>query len=342
METQSLPQPRTLMEAVRYFADAERTHDLAVKLRWPDGVHCPACGVVDEVRYFVATSKNRKTGKETARRLFECKAKNADGKVCKRQFTVKTGSIFEDSALPLDKWFVAIWAVANCKNGISSYELGRATGVTQKSAWFMLHRIRVAMSAGGLDAGKFDGIVEADETYVGGLAKNMHEHKRKARISGAAANDKIAIMGMLQRSNGEVPSRVLARVIKDANSKTLQGHIRANVEAGAQVMTDSLLGYRGLSADYIHQYVNHTVEYVRGTVHSNGIENFWSLLKRSIRGTYVSVDPHHVQAYVGEQAFRFNERKGTDLTRFKSVLGSVAGKRLTWKDLTNHDLSAAF
>lgn len=340
METTSLPQPKTLMEAVRYFADAQRTHDLAVQLRWPDGVTCPACGVVGEVRYFVATSKNRKTGKEAPRRLFECKAKGADGKPCKRQFTVKTGSIFEDSALPLDVWFVAIWSVANCKNGISSYELSRATGITQKSAWFVLHRIRIAMDAGGL--GKMGGVVESDETYVGGAAKNMHEHKRKARITGAAANDKTAVMGLLQRGDGNVPSRVMARVIRDANAKVLQAAVRENVEPGSILFTDSLLSYRGLSKDYCHAYVNHAVEYVRGHIHTNGIENFWSLLKRSIRGTYVSVDPHHMDRYLSEQTFRFNERKGTDLTRFRSVLGSVNGKRLTWKDLTNHALSAAF
>jgi transposase-like protein len=340
METATPAQPKTLMEAVRYFADAERTHDLAVKLRWPNGVHCPACGVVGEVRYFVATSKNRKTGAETPRRLFECKAKDASGKVCKRQFTVKTGSIFEDSALPLDKWFVAIWAVANCKNGISSYELARATGVSQKSGWFMLHRIRVAMDAGGLDK-PFGGIVESDETYVGGIASNMHEHKRKQRITGSAANDKTPVMGLLQRGDGTVHSRVHARVIRDANKKNIQAMVRAKVEPGSMLFTDSLLSYRGLSADYFHAYVNHTTEYVRGHIHSNGIENFWSLLKRSIKGTYVSVDPHHLQAYVGEQTFRFNERKDNDLGRFKSVLGAVAGKRLTWKDLTNHALSAA-
>jgi transposase-like protein len=198
METTSLPQPKTLMEAVRYFADWKRTHDLAVQLRWPEGVHCPTCGRTD-VRSFVATTKNRKTGKETPRPLFECKEKHP-----KRQFTVKTGSIFEDSALPLDVWFVAIWSVATRKNGISSYELARATGITQKSAWFVLHRIRVEMDAGGLTG--FGPISEADETYIGGAAKNMHEHKRKARITGAAANDKAAVMGILQR-HGVVPLR---------------------------------------------------------------------------------------------------------------------------------------
>ncbi len=334
METApSLPQPRTLMEAVRYFADPVRTHEMAVRLRWPKGVCCPVCEGV-EPKFYWASSKNRKTGVITPRPLFQCKGKHA-----KRQFTVKTGSIFEDSALPLDKWFVAIWAVANCKNGISSYELGRATGVTQKSAWFMLHRIRVAMDAGGL--GKMDGIVEADEAYIGGVAKNMHAHKRKQRVEGRGAVDKVAVMGILQRTNGDIPSRVLTRIIKDANAHTLQGLIRHHVVPGAQVMTDSATGYRGLRHDYIHQHVNHAVEYVRGTVHSNGIENFWSLLKRTIKGTYVSVDPTHLTRYLIEQGFRFNERKDNDLGRFRSVLGSVAGKRLTWKDLTNHAFSPA-
>lgn len=333
METTA--QPKTLMEAVRYFADPQRTHDLAVRLRWPNGVRCPTCNS-EGVRFFVATAKSRsKTPKPNQqRRLFECKAKHP-----KRQFTVKTGSIFEDSPLPLDVWFVAIWSVANCKNGISSYELARATGITQKSAWHVLHRIRVAMDAGGLTP--MGGIVEADETYVGGLAKNMDAHKREKRITKANASDKAVVMGLLQRGDGTVPSRVHARVIRNANSKVIQGMVRRNVEPGSMLFTDSLLSYRGLGVDYFHAYVNHAVGYVRGHVHSNGVENFWSLLKRSIRGTYVSVDPTHLQRYVGEQAFRFNERKGTDLTRFRSVLGSVAGKRLTWKDLTNHALSAA-
>jgi len=275
-------QPRTLMEAVRYFADADRTLDMAVSLRWPDGIHCPTCGRTD-VR-FLAT-----------RRIWECKEKHA-----KKQFSAKVGTIFEDSALPLDKWFVAIWAVANCKNGISSYELARAVGVTQKSAWFMLHRIRTAMAAGGVE--KFGGIVEADETYVGG------------------ASHKIAV--------------------KDANAKNLQGHIRATVKSGAALMTDSAWAYRGLRADYVHRYVNHAVEYVNGHIHTNGIENFWSLLKRAVRGTYVSVDPIHLNRYVAEQTFRFNERKDDDFGRFCAVLSSVNGKRLTYKELTSHVIVA--
>ncbi len=322
METTTHPQPKTLMEAVRYFADADRTLAMAVSLRWPEGVHCPTCGRTD-VR-FLAT-----------RRIWECKEKHA-----KRQFSAKVGTIFEDSALPLDKWFVAIWSVANCKNGISSYELARAVGCTQKSAWFMLHRIRVAMDAGGL--GKFGGTVEADETFIGGSVSNMHEHKRKKLNSGGRGDDKAAVMGILQRADGKVPSRVLARTIRSATAKTLHSMVRENVEAGSQLMTDNWTGYRGLGAEYIHQTVNHSVEYVRGNVHSNGIENFWSLLKRTVKGTYVSVDPQHLNAYLAEQTFRFNERKGTDLTRFRAVLGSVSGKRLTYKELTSHAITAAF
>lgn len=322
METKTPAQPKTLMEAIRYFADADRTLATAVALRWPNGVHCPTCGRTD-VR-FIAT-----------RRLWECKEKHP-----RKQFSAKVGTIFEDSPLPLDKWFVAIWAIANCKNGISSYELARSIGVTQKTAWHMLHRIRLAMTAGSFD--KFGGIVESDESYIGGAAKNMHEHKRKARITGSAANDKTAIMGLLERGNGKVASRVYARTIRDANSKVLQSAIRANVEPGSMLMTDSLMAYRGLGRDYMHQYVNHAVEYVRGAVHTNGVENFWSLLKRTVKGTYVSVDPLHMDRYLGEQTFRFNARKDNDLGRFRAVLGSVAGKRLTYKELTDHGLSAAY
>lgn len=260
--------PRTLMEAIRYFADENRTFEAAKALRWGNaGPHCPTCGRTD-VR-FIAT-----------RKLWECKEKHA-----KRQFSVKVGTIFEDSALPLDKWFVAIWAVANCKNGISSYELSRAIGVTQKTAWHMLHRIRLAMEVGGSD--KFGGVVESDETYIGGLAKNMHAKKRKERVTKANASDKAAVMGILQRADGNIPSRVLARVIKDANRKVIQAMIRQHVEPGARLMTDGLLAYRGLKKDYVHAYVDHQVEYVRDHVHSNGIENFWSLLKRTLKGTYV-------------------------------------------------------
>ena len=307
--------PRTLMEAVRYFSDEARTFEMAKTMRWPNGVHCPECGRAD-VR-FIAT-----------RKLWECKEKHA-----KRQFSVKRGTIFEDSALPLDKWFVAMWSIANCKNGISSYELARAIGVTQKSAWHMLHRIRLAMRVDTPEI--MAGTVEADETYIGGKLENMHAHKKAALLKGTAANKEI-VMGVLERSGDRGPSRAHVRHIRTASAKHVQAHVRSHVEQGAALMTDSAWAYKSLGKEYAHQFVNHAVEYVRGTVHTNGIENFWSLLKRTLKGTYVSVDPMHLARYLDEQAFRFNERKDSDFGRFTKALGSISGRRLTYKDLITH------
>lgn len=312
-------EPRTLIEAVRHFADPEVTHELIVSLRWPTGVHCPTCGRTD-VR-FIAT-----------RRLWECKEQHP-----RRQFSAKVGTIFEDSPLSLDKWFVAIWAVANCKNGISSYELARALGVQQRSAWFMLHRIRLAMKAGSLE--KLAGDVEADETFVGGLSKNMHKVKREEIIKkrrGPAG--KTVVMGILERSEKKKKksSKVRARVAQNVKGDTLRSNVRENVEPGATLHTDAWIGYRGLDAEYVHHVIDHTVEYVNGKIHTNGIENFWSLLKRTVKGTYVSVEPFHLEAYVDEQVFRFNERDDSDHGRFRKVLRAVFGRRITYAELTGH------
>src|SRR5260221_10578275 len=194
-------EPRTLMEAVRYFADPDIALQHMVELRWPDGVACPTCGRTD-VRY-IAT-----------RRLWECKEQHA-----RKQFSAKVGTIFEDSALPLDKWFVAIWMVANCKNGISSYEMARALGITQKSAWHMNHRIRLAVKLGTIE--KMDGETEADETFIGGLAKNMHPHRRERVIVGTGTASKTAVFGILQRSRPTRLSRVRAAVIGGVFPPTL-------------------------------------------------------------------------------------------------------------------------
>jgi len=315
-------EPQTLMEAVRYFADADRTLAKMVEVRWPDGVHCPTCGRTD-VRFIAS------------RRVWNCKERHP-----RKQFSAKVGTIFEDSPLPLDKWFVAVWSINNCKNGISSYELGRAIGVTQKTAWHMNHRIRLAMKTGSFM--KMSGETEADETYVGGLPGNQHANKRKSTPRGGRTHDKAIVMGILQRTSPEAPSRVHARLIKDANAKNLRGAVRETVEPGSRLLTDAAWGYRGLDAEYVHEVVNHAVEYVRGTVHTNGIENFWSLLKRGIKGTYVSVDPVHLQRYVEEQVFRFNERKDNDAGRFHKALGGIVGRRLTYKELTGHAAQAAF
>lgn len=305
-------EPRTLIEAVRYFSDPDVTLQHMVNLRWPDGVHCPTCGRTD-VR-FIAT-----------RRVWECKEKHA-----RKQFSAKVGTIFEDSALPLDKWFVAIWQIANCKNGISSYELARSIGVTQKTAWHMNHRIRLAMKAGSFE--KMDGDIEADETFIGGLAKNMHHRRREKVITGTGGAGKTAVLGILQRSRADKPSHVRAGVIPNVRRVVLHGAINSTVRQGSAVYTDNHHGYKKLTG-YVHATVDHAVEYVNGRVHTNGIENFWSLLKRSIKGTYISVEPFHLGRYVDEQVFRFNERDGSDGNRFSAALRGITGRKLAYKEL---------
>jgi transposase-like protein len=310
-------EPRTLMEAVRYFADPDVALKHMVELRWPNGVACPTCNRKD-VRY-IAT-----------RRLWECKGQHA-----RKQFSAKVGTIFEDSALPLDKWFVAIWMVANCKNGISSYEMARALGVTQKSAWHMNHRIRLAKQLGTIE--KMKGETEVDEAYIGGLARNMHAWRRDRLKVGTGSVGKTAVVGTLERGK---PSRVSASVVRDTKSRTLHGIIRGAVAPGATLYSDNYVGYDGLN-EYVRGIINHAREYVNGRVHTNGIENFWSLLKRGLKGTYVSVEPFHLGRYVDEQVFRFNERQGSDADRFRTALRRVTGKRLTYQELTRGIIAAA-
>jgi hypothetical protein len=319
MEQDISPEPKTLAEAIKHFADPDVSLLTMVKLRWKDGVCCPTCGHKNP-RYL------------PNQRRWECKQKHS-----KRQFSAKTGTVFEDSPLGLDKWFTAIWLVANCKNGISSLELHRSIGVTQKTAWFMLHRIRMAMQAGTIE--KSGGETEADETFIGGLGKNMHKDKKEKKFAGrgGCGSGKQVVMGILSRGSGTNPSRIVkARRVPDTSGTTLKPEIRAAVEAGTKIYTDAHGGYKGLAEEYVHEVVDHAVEYVKGTVHTNGIENFWSLLKRTIKGTYISILPPHLDRYIDEQAFRFNERKKDDSGRFQAVLSAVTGRRLSYDDLTGH------
>jgi transposase-like protein len=305
-------QPKTLQQAMVYFADKQNAHDFIVSLRWSDGVICPHCGGKEQ--WFIKT-----------RLIWRCKS-------CNKQFSVKVGTIFEDSALGLDKWLCAIWMIANAKNGISSHELGRALGVTQKSAWFMLHRIRLAMQEGSLE--KFSGEIETDETYIGGEVKNMHEWKRLCSgIQGRGTVGKAIVSGVLQRGTKDAPSKVRTTVVKNVKKHTLHKQVKNNVEAGSTLYTDELKSYEGLNAEYIHHAINHAVEYVNGNIHTNGMENYWSLFKRALRGTYVTCDSEHLFRYLDEENFRFNNRKDNDANRFALVLGSVAGKRLTYAEL---------
>ena len=306
--------PSTLQQAIIYFADADNCIRYMASKLWPDGVvTCPSCGRKDVS--WLATQ-----------RKWQCKSKHA-----KRQFSAKVGTIFEDSPLGLEKWLPAVWLITNSKNGVSSCELARTLGITQKSAWFMLHRIRLAMQAGSLmKMGGNGGEVEADETFIGGKARNMHISVRNRRITGTGTKDKIAVMGILERGG-----QVRTAVVPSRRKPVLQAEIKKHVEAGVALYTDFLLSYEGLASEYAHQVVDHAVEYVNGRVHTNGLENFWSLLKRGIGGTYVSVEPFHLFRYLDEQTFRYNNRKNiSDADRFSAVLSQVTGKRLTFADVT--------
>jgi transposase-like protein len=306
--------PKTLLQAARYYADLNVCQKLLVEARWPDGVSCPSCGRTD-VSYL-----------ETQKR-WQCKTKHA-----KRQFSVKVGTIFEDSPIGLDKWFTAMWLIAGAKNGISSYELHRAIGVTQKTAWFLNHRIRLAMQTGSFN--KLGGTVEVDETFIGGKARNMHRSKHKRVLQGKHGTvGKVAVMGLLERHGKDGHSTIRTAIVPKTKRHPLHGEIRKHVDAGATVNTDALRSYRELDDEYIHNVIDHAEAYVNGQVHTNGCENFWSLLKRSIRGTYVSVEPFHLFRYLDEQAYRFNNRHDNDAGRFAGVLASVTGRRLMYKDL---------
>ena len=305
--------PQTLLEAVAYFRDPQVAHDFFVGQRWPNGVICPTCGS----REVTAMPKYRR---------WLCNEKHD-----RRQFSAKVGSIFEDSPLGFDKWLPAMWLVLNCKNGVSSYEIGRDLGITQKSAWHMLHRLRLVMQTGSFD--KLAGEVEVDETYIGGKARFMHPHKRAAKIKGTGGMGKAAVMGLLERTTVDKKSRVRVKPIATTKKKLLQAEVRANVEPGSSLYSDALASYEGLAADYVHQVIDHAESYVRGKVHTNGLENFWSLLKRAIRGTYVNVEPFHLFRYLDEEAFRFNERGSNDGGRFIKAIRSATGKRLMYKDL---------
>jgi transposase-like protein len=329
---------KTLQDAIVFFSDATRCREYLTEQRWPNGVDCPRCGSKDVL---FLEKYNR----------WHCRAKHDAP-----QFTLKTGTVMEDSPIGLDKWLPAFWLLANCKNGISSYELHRALGVTQKSAWFMLHRIRLAMESdnAGKMGGSDGGPVEVDESFIGGDPKNKHKQKTavvprliqdeqgKTIINPAAKKNtgrrtvKIPVMGMLDRE----ARKVRAKVIPHVDRAILQEAILENVSHGSTVYTDKLGAYANLNTlEFVHEAVNHVDEYVRGSVHTNGIENFWSLLKRGLKGTYVAVEPFHLDRYVTEQVFRYNNRTTKDnplddADRFTLAVSQIVGKRLTYAELT--------
>ncbi len=309
-------EPKTLQDAIIYFSDPKNCIAYLAARRWKNGVVCPTCG-----------SKN--VAFLESRSVWQCKTRHA-----KAQFSIKVGTIFEDSPIRLDKWLLAIWMIANCKNGVSSYEIHRAIGVTQKTAWFMLHRIRLAMQNDG--GKKLSGTIEADETFVGGKLINMHLDKqtrlRMGKNRTGGFEGKAVVMGLLDRHTKE--ARV--KVLPNTRAFHVRTNVIENVEKGSTIYSDSLRSYRNLPVDgFFHDFVDHAEAYVTGLVHTNGLENFWSLMKRALKGTYVNVEPFHLQAYADEQAFRYNHRKkADDGARFRELTSRVVGKQLTFDELT--------
>jgi transposase-like protein len=308
--------PKTLQQAIQYFADYENCRQFMIAVRWEDGVvRCPYCN----------SSKVTWLAKA---RVYRCY-----GDHLRKKFSLKVGTVFEDSPIGLEKWLPAVWLLSNCRNGISSYEISRSIGVTQKSAWFMLHRIRLAMeSQSFVKMGNPFTPVEIDETFIGGKPQNMHMKKRLQMQSGLHANKKMSVMGMLDRESRQVR----AKVVPNVKRAVLQGEILRQIHPGSKIFTDGWTGYDSLKAqEYIHETVTHLNEYVRGQVHTQGIENFWSLLKRGLKGTYVAVEPFHLNRYVGEQVFRYNNRLNKDdYDRFAQAVSQIVGKRLTYAEVT--------
>ena len=304
--------PKTLAEAIVYFANPDKSLEYLAAKRWPKGVTCPYCNAAEPM--FLKT-----------RRIWKCRATK-----CRKQFSVKVGTILNESAIGIDKWLTAMWLVSNCRNGVSSYEIARDLGVTQKTAWFMLHRIREAMQ--DKTAAKLAGEIEVDESFIGGKARNMHKSVRARRPPDSrGAAGKAVAFGMVERGGN-----VRTFVVPTHRKHELQPLIRGSVQVGSALFTDSLNSYKGMP-EHRHAIVDHAVEYVRGNVHTNTMENFWSLVKRQLHGTYISVEPFHLFRYLDEQSFRYNGRKLTDAERFAIVCSRVAGRRLTWDRLTGKD-----
>jgi transposase-like protein len=303
-------EPKSLQEAIVYFSNPDNCIDYIAIRRWPTGVICPGCGAT-------------KVSFNATRRTWKCGSHHP-----KREFSIKVGTIYEDSPIPLDKWLTATWMLTNCKNGVSSYEIARDVRVTQKSAWFMLQRIRLAMQDEFFGS-KLNGEVEVDETFIGGKARNMHK-SRKAQLTGRIDDDKAVVVGFMERGG-----KVRTQIVTQRRKHNLQPLVREQVQAGAALYTDALMAYTGLDTDYAHQVVDHAVEYVHGRVHTNTLENFWSLVKRGLHGTYVSVEPFHLFRYLDEQMFRFNNRKDLDdAGRFDLAVRQIVGKRITFAQLT--------
>jgi transposase-like protein len=308
-----MTEPTTLLEAVRLFKDPNEAQRFFASLRWPNGMACPreGCGSADV----------REIGGRVPR--WFCKD-------CKKEFTAKVGTIFEDSPIGFDKWLPAIWLLTSAKNGVSSMELHRSLGVTQKTAWFMLHRVRLALSSGTFT--QLRGHVEADETFIGGRLRNLRRSphgRQNSGTKGIGPKGKAPVLGIVER---EGEARAFA--VEDVKKRSLVPTLLKHIDPNATLYTDSLRSYQNLHRHFArHEIVNHAFEYVRGNAHVNTVECFWSVLKRTLAGTYVCARPKHIGRYLDEHTFRFNSRRSSDGARFAVATKGADKKRLTYKAL---------
>lgn len=301
-----------LLNLLSYFKDEQICLSYLETIRWEGKLSCPYKDCEGD-------------------KIYRCKDHKYKCDKCKRIYSVKVGTIFEGSKLPLQKWYAAIYLITAHKKGISSLQLSRDLSITQKTAWFVLHRVRYSL---GLNSGtdKLSGIIEADETFMGGNEKNKHKSKRTEGTQGRSVKTKSAVAGVIERG-GELR----AKKIKNTNGYHLKPFVVKNVEFGSQLMTDEHLGYNGLAQLFKHSRVNHgTEQYVVGNCHTNAMEGFWSLLKRGVNGIYHSISQKHLQQYIDEFVFRYNTRKASETNRFDMMLNNI-NARLTYNTLINAD-----
>lgn len=305
-----------LSNLAKHFSDEEAAYGLVEKMRWPHGPICPHCGIVDDATYLTPKDGPRKTstGKVSYRRVWQCNE-------CRKQFSVLVGTVFEDSKIPLSKWLLAMHMMQAGKNGVAALELHRTLGITYKSAWFMAHRIRYAMGEAPF-VEKMKGIVEADETYIGGVEKGKRGRPGKD-------SNKTPVVSLVGRGGN-----VRSKVVTDVSGATLKEVLDTSINPDARLMTDSFVAYREPGKEFAsHETVDHGKdEYVRGDVYTNTVEGYFSQLKRSIDGTHHSVSERHLPRYLGEFDYRYNTRKMVDGERTERAIQQTAGKRLRYKE----------